>query len=401
VESLPAAGGQLDQLAYLKGHLHKLKGNTTKALAIWETVAAGGVRPSRAKAAFARIKTLIDTGAIKGPEAIAQLQKLKFAWRNSVFEFDLLNKLGELYARQRNLRSALVTLRRALTLFKDIKGSQSLTQRMRDLFRKFYLEGEADHLQPVVALGLYNEFRELTPTGEEGDRMIRRLSERLIKVDLLEDAAKLLDHQIRFRLKGEDRARTGARLAEILLLDAKPQEALAALAVSKHQTLSAPLSERRRHLEAAALMDSRRYDEALSNIAEDFTEEFDRLRAQIYWRAGNWHKASRALARLTGGLDADKLNDRDAELLLRRAVALGLASDFGGMKFLRDRFGSAMEKSKQAASFKAVAGGKLLRAKNFSALARRAAELDTFRAFMKTLNGKSAILDSDQTPILN
>jgi hypothetical protein len=401
VESLPAASGQLDQLAYLKGHLHKLKGQTTKALAVWDTVATGGVRPSRAKAAFARINMLVDSGAIQIPEAIEQLQKLQFAWRNSVFEFDLLNKLGDLHARQRNLRSALVTLRRAVTLFKDIKGSHGLTQKMRDLFRKFYLEGEADHLQPVVALGLYNEFRELTPPGEDGDTMIRRLSERLIKVDLLKDAATLLDHQIRFRLAGEDRARTGARLAEVLLLDAKPQDALAALSASRYAALPAPLSRKRRHLEAAALLDSRRYDEALNNIALDFTEEFDRLRAQIYWRAGNWQKASKVLARLTGGLDADKLNDRDAELLLRRAVALGLASDFAGMKFLRDRFGSAMEKSKQAASFKAVAGGKLLKAKNFAALARRAAELDTFRAFMQTLGGKAAAPKPDQAAALN
>ena len=401
VESLPAVGGQLDQLAYLKGHLHKLKGNTTKALAIWETVVAGGVRPTRAKAAFARINTLVDSGAVEIPDAIDQLQKLEFAWRNSVFEFDLLNKLGDLHAKRRNLRSALVALRRAVTLFKDINGAQSLTRKMRGLFRKFYLDGEADHLQPVVALGLYNEFRELTPTGADGDKMIRQLSERMIKVDLLKDAAKLLDYQVRFRLKGEDRARIGARLAEILLLDAKPRDALAALAASKHQTLPAQLSVRRRHLEAAALMDARRYDEALDNIAGDFTEQFDRLRAQIYWRAGYWRQASRVLARLTGNLDANNLKDRDAELLLRRAVALGLANDFEGMRFLRDRFGGAMEKSKQAASFKAVAGGGLFKAKSFAALARRAAEVDTFQAFMKTLSRKPVTPKSDQTATLN
>lgn len=401
LETLPASGGQLDQLAYLKGHLHKLKGNNGKALALWESVVADGARPSQAKAAFAKINLLVESDKLKLPEAIDRLEELQFAWRNSVFEFDLLKKLGDLHARRRDLRSALVTLRRALTLFKDIKGAQSLTQRMREMFRKFYLEGEADHLEPVVALGLYNEFRELTPTGDDGDKMIRRLSERLIKVDLLDDAAKLLDHQIRFRLKGEDRAKTGARLAEILLLDGKPQDALTTLAASKHETLSAPLSEKRRHLEAAALMDSKRYDEALGNIAEDFAEEFDILRAQIFWRAGNWQKASRVLARLTGDFDAKNLSDRDAELLLRRAVALGLASDFAGMKFLRDRFGAAMEKSKQAASFKAVAGGKLLKATDFSALARRAAELDTFRAFIKSLSGKSAKPKPDQTAALN
>ena len=56
-----------------------------------------------------------------------------------------------------------------------------------------------------------------------------------------------------------------------------------------------------------------------------------------------------------------------------------------------------MEQSKQAASFKAVAGGKLLKARNFAALARRAAELDTFRAFMKNLGQRRIKAGTDQT----
>jgi hypothetical protein len=273
---------------------------------------------------------------------------------------------------------------------------------MRAMFRKFYLDGEADTLEPVVALGLYNEFRELTPTNEDGDRMIRQLSERLIKVDLLGEAAGLLDHQVQFRLKGPEKARVGARLAEVQLLDRKPTEALATLDRTREEGLTPQLSEHRRHLRATALLDAERYDDALTGIAGDFGDEFDMLRAQIYWRAANWQKASRALARLTGPLDPGKLQDRDAELLLRRAVSLGLAGDRKGMQFLRERFGAAMEKSREAAAFKAVAGGKLLQADDYAALARRASELDTFRAFMKTLNRESAAAEPrPQTTAIN
>ena len=140
-------------------------------------------------------------------------------------------------------------------------------------------------------------------------------------------------------------------------------------------------------------MDAKRYDDALKGIAADFGEEFDMLRAHIYWRAGDWQKASRMLARLTGRFDPSRLQDRDAELLLRRAVALGLAGDREGLQFLRERFGASMEKSREAAAFKAVAGGRLLHAESYAALARRASELDTFRAFMKTLNRQSASAD--------
>jgi tetratricopeptide (TPR) repeat protein len=403
LETLPAVGRQLDQLAYLKGHLLKQQGDYEKALEIWKPIADSGARPSRAKAAFSMVIAALENGDIEAAEAIKRLEAMKFAWRNSVFEFDLLTKLGELYASRRNLRDALVTLRKAVTLFKNIKGSQALTQKMRDMFRKFYLDGEADHLEPVVALGLYNEFRELTPTDSSGDKMIRRLSERLIDVDLLAEAAQLLDHQVKFRLKGEEKARTGARLAEILLFDGKPLEALAALRNSENDKLPPKVLQRRRHLQASGLMDAKKYQQALDNISNDFTEEFDFLRAQIFWRAGQWPKASRVLARLTGGVDPSKLSDRDAELLLRRSVALGLAGDREGMAFLRARFGAAMEKSARAAAFKAVAGGKLLDPKDFAALARQAAELETFRAFMDSLQSKPKPKPKrpDQTASLN
>ena len=41
--------------------------------------------------------------------------------------------------------------------------------------------------------------------------MIEKLADRLVDVDLLNRAATLLDHQVRFRLQGEDRAKTRDR----------------------------------------------------------------------------------------------------------------------------------------------------------------------------------------------
>ena len=58
----------------------------------------------------------------------------------------------------------------------------------------------------VDALGLFYDFRELTPPGRRGDEMIRRLSDRLVSVDLLDQAADLLQHQVDHRLQGAARA---------------------------------------------------------------------------------------------------------------------------------------------------------------------------------------------------
>ena len=60
--------------------------------------------------------------------------------------------------------------------------------------------------------------------------MIRRLADRLVAVDLLDQAAELLQHQVDHRLQGAARAQVATRLAVIYLMNRKADRALATLA---------------------------------------------------------------------------------------------------------------------------------------------------------------------------
>jgi tetratricopeptide (TPR) repeat protein len=382
LEASPATGAQLDHAAFLRGHLLKKRDELNQAIELWQAVVAVGDRPSRAKATLALVNTRLEQGMIEPAEAIERLEQLRFAWRDDVFEFDMLHRLGQLYAENKDFRNALVTLRRAATYFKDIEGADALTDEMRGIFKTFYLEGDAEALAPIVALGLFNEFRELTPPGEQGDVMYRRLAERLIGVDLLDDAAELLDHQIRFRLEGEAKARVGARLADIRLMEGKPGDALAALKNSAVEPLSRDLADRRRRLEVRALSDHGDLAGAQRALGDDRTQEAQLLRAQILWRSGEWDSAALALAQITGPFDPEALDPRQAELLLRRAVALALAGDGPGLDYLRERFGAGMANTARAAAFAAVVGRKPLDTDDFAELARHATQLDSFTTFM-------------------
>jgi hypothetical protein len=59
----------------------------------------------------------------------------------------------------------------------------------------------------------------LTPVGPNGDRIVRLLAGRLIHVDLLEQAAQLLQHQVDERLDGLSKATVAADLATVYLMD--------------------------------------------------------------------------------------------------------------------------------------------------------------------------------------
>ena len=307
LETLPATGPELDLIAYLRGHLFKKQGEIAKAISLWQTVIATGDRPIRAKAQFALTDTLLEQKKIPLAEAIERLEQLRFAWRDDVFEFDLLHRLATLYAKNKDIRAALVTLRQAVTYFKGIKGAQALTQEMRQLFRAFYTDGDADAVPPIVALGLFNEFRELTPPGAEGDTMIRHLADRLVAVDLLPDAADLLDNLVRFRLAGAAKMETGTRLAEIELTDRKPEKALAALQESDMPDID-PDSARKRHFIAVrADAEAGHFAQALNLLGRDSSDQATDLRARDPVAPGRLEER-----RAHAGVDDRRLPDRQA-----------------------------------------------------------------------------------------
>ena len=68
--------------------------------------------------------------------------------------------------------------------------------------RLLFLDGNADGLEPVQALALFYDFKELTPIGSDGDLMVRKLVRCLVDVDLLDQAAELLKYQADERLDG-------------------------------------------------------------------------------------------------------------------------------------------------------------------------------------------------------
>ena len=153
---------------------------------------------------------------------------------------------------------------------------------MRRLRRSkaFSSAARARRLPPVEALGLFYDFRELTPIGRRGDEMIRRLADRLVSVDLLDQAAELLQHQVDHRLQGAARAQVATRLAVVYLMNRKPDRALTTLRATRAADFSNELRNQRLLLEARALSELGRHDVALEVIANINSREAMRLRVR-------------------------------------------------------------------------------------------------------------------------
>ncbi len=367
----------------MRGRLLALRDEPEAAVQLLDWAIAVGDRRGRAEAIFARTELLLAEGQLSTAEAIDGFDRLRFVWRGDEFEFAVMRRLGELRIAEGDIRGGLITLKRAATNFPSHPQAKALTLEMGDMFRELYTGDGADSMSPVSAIALFEEFRELVPTGEQGDAMIQRLADRLFAVDLLDKAAALLAHQVEYRLEGVDKARVGARLALIHLLNGDAVHAFTALRQSEVVGVPTSLQSERRLLKARTQIELGQPAEALIVLAGDSSAAADRLRAQIHWHAKEWRTAAAAYGRLAGPLPAagEAFSDDRSRYVLSQAVALSLAGEQEQVAELRRRVGAAMDGTAYAADFRVVAVDEP-RARDLEAVQKRIAAVDDFRAFL-------------------
>ncbi len=373
------------QFYFEEGRLMELAGDFDDAVSNWEKVIKGYHRPSRAKATVARIELLLKLNRMTPKEAIQDLEKLRFTWRGDEFEFTMLRRLGTLYLEEGLYRQGLDRLRKAATHYRPHEEAIQVTQQMFDTFTDLYLNDGADTLAPVTAIALYDEFKELTPAGVQGDEMIRKLADRLVGVDLLDQAATLLNSQVRFRLQGLEKARVGTQLALVHILDRKYQEALQVLDETAVPDMPDPLRIQRRHLRAKGLLGTDNREQTLAVLKGDKTLDGELLLSEVYWTARNWNNAAQSLQRLIrlsqakpgGALDA-----KQASHVLNYAIALTLSGNERALSRVRGDYGAAMEKSSLKDAFKLITTPTPLGLTDPSQVSIRVKEVENFQTFM-------------------
>ena len=175
--------------------------------------------------------------------------------------------LARIYSETGRFAEAFAATRVATRLQPNSPESRAAQDAASALFAQLFLGAKGDEMPPIDALGMFYEYRELTPIGRRGDEMIRRLAERLVGVDLLDQAAELLQYQVDKRLEGAARAQVAARLAMVYLTNRKPDRAIAALRSTRISDLSGELRQQRLLLESRAQSDIGRHDLALDIIS--------------------------------------------------------------------------------------------------------------------------------------
>ncbi|HUO94219.1 MAG TPA: hypothetical protein VMU22_14940, partial [Rhizomicrobium sp.] len=338
-----------------------------------------------AEAVFEKIQAGLADGDITHGEAITALENLRFRWRGDALELRTLRRLGALYFDRKDWRDGLNVLRIASQNFPNEDRARQAQDDMRATFVNLFLKGKADQIAPIQALSLFYDFIDLTPIGPEGDEMIRRMTDRLVAVDLLGPAENLLNYQVTKRLDGMARAQVATRLAMLYLMDHKPKDALATLRSTEIAGLPDEINHGRIILEARALAALKQWDQALDLIAVDESPDTRKLRADIYWESGNWAVAAQMSEQLVGDRwnDAVPLNPEERQNLMRAAIAYSLADDEASLDRLRTHFMPKMKQTPDASAFAVVTQNIELQGTAFRDLAGKIASVDTLEGFMQ------------------
>ena len=384
---------------FIEGKLAEVGGDEEGAVTKWEEALGTDDHLLSVKASYARMDLLMRMQRMEPDEAIEILERLRYLWRGDEFEFNLLRRLGSLYLDENAFRNGLEALRQAATYYRDHEDAAQITQQMSDTFNFLYLEDGADRMAPVTAIALYEEFRELTPAGRKGDEMIRKLADRLVNVDLLDQAAELLDSQVRFRLNGVEKAQVGTNLALVHAIAREYESVLEVLDATQVPNIPEDLSARRRHLRAHALVGLNQDDQAELILKQDKTFDADLIRAEMFWLAGDWTNASQFLRRVVRGAGirpGQGLDDEQAVRVLNLAAAYTLSGNERALVRLRSDYGGAMARSRFNEAFLLVAAPLSVGLINPSSVGQRVKIVANFRTFLDKYKDqlKSAELSS-------
>jgi len=390
---LPRASLPLDvalEAKLMRAAVEAAAGRRDAAIGLYDQLAASSYRPVAVRAALEGTLFKSAEGKLKPEQAIDALERLRFQWRGDEVELKTLSELGKLYVDNNRIRDGLNTMRLAVRHFQNTDEARATAAQMAKIFESLFLEGKGDDLPAVQALALFYDFRELTPVGAQGDEMIRKLADRLVSVELLPQAAELLQHQVDQRLEGIAKASVATRLALIYLLDRKAEKALAAIRETKQTRLPDDLIVQRNLIEARALADVRMYDESLELIAADESVEADRLRADVLWDAQRWPEAAAKTESLLGARyeDAAPLTDTERMDVMRTCVAYSLAGDTASLERLRTRFEPKMSQTSDAKAFAMVTQAPDVTGADYKNLVKQMASIDTLNAFLEDFRSR-------------
>ncbi len=382
-------------LAYLKGRAQSATGRPDEAISnLYKASTGDKLGPFGIRAEMLLISDELAREVINVEDAIKRMERLRFAWRGDALETEIQQALGELYIDNEQPRQGLAILKRAATNTNNPVERRRIVREMADAFKTIFIGDGFEETDPLIAVAVYDEFKELTPVGDDGNKLIERLADKLMSMNLASRATRVLRDKMDRLGEGQHAIETGMRITRIQLLDREPEEALKTLRQVDDMMKAyqgedkGDINRRIVLLKAKGLADTGDPQQALfMTEGLDDTDEVIRLRIDTAWKTGKWVAASDNLSKLLARQNITPANpptNDQAQLILNQAVALSLSNQYDALQRFAAAYDTAMKQTPVYKTFLVVT-----RPQNISNLADRetlldvASEVDLFKDFLE------------------
>lgn len=392
---------------YLTGMLDWGQDKEDEARAHLGSAAQGWDQLWRVKAELALIDADIKDNRTRPADILKRLEHLRYAWRGDGLEFEILHRLAQQHIAIGDFAAAFDDFAQMGSKYPDLAAKANIADEQKAAFTRIFQGDDRDRTQAFSQLAIWDRYPQFRPTQPSVlDDINQYLAERVAGIDLLDRAADFYAEVLKDTKDPAARAGVGTKIAGLRLLDDKFSEAVKALddteppqVAGQPSVLRVDAQDERRQLRARAIFGLGKPDDALTLLANDYSEPATRLRADILWKSRRWPEVAATLDALIGPLPADgKLTDEKAGFILSRATALALAGDRTALRDMRVKYGEAMAPMADGNAFQLlvrpeVSGGLPDRA----TLQGRVAEVDLFQKFLERYRAPGAAAATSST----
>lgn len=328
-----------------RGRAYAALGRTAEARLRFARVEKSGTMEQRMDARLSQIEAGVAIGALSAGAALKQLDALRYSWRGDHIEERALQLSYKLASDTHDLREALSA---GATLFRFYDPSRQGPDFIAGLQAKLNSSLDPANGLPLdQAAGLFWDFRDLTPSGSDGDALLARLGDRLQAAGLYSRAADLFEHQLFIRAQDLARGPLSVRVASLHILAGQPDRALVALHKSEQPDYTPEMIQARNRVEAVALSQLGKVQEAFAVIQD--VPGAGALKAEILWKRRDWQGLAAETESLP--LNTSTLSEVDQAIVLRHAIAYAMLGREDGLATLRQSYAGAFSTLKTGPVF--------------------------------------------------
>ena len=309
------------ELVFLKSRLFAETGAVDKAITSYKNISQSQNLEYRLRARNELAYIYALSGDITYQKALQDIELATLRWREarltrraSYLQARLLKATGDITASINAWRK----------LYDDYPSADYAIIAANEIRLLLAKMPDDKSLSPLTVAGVFYENVDFSPPGEEGDALIQRVADDLVMLDLLAEAAELIEHQTFKRSRGAKMAERAMRLADVYLMNKQPSEALRVLRTTRFARLPEGVQHRRTLLEATALYDLEQFEASLVVLENQDSQNGELLRAEIYWRMADWVNAGNSfeLSGLWKSAETqERMLNRDESIAVLRAVS--------------------------------------------------------------------------------